>query len=159
MEYKSTSEKETSEIAGKILEQIILKQNQGPVFVGLVGDLGAGKTAFVKGVAKFFAIEKTINSPTFVIQKNYEITEENRSEKKHNFKQLLHLDMYRLEDEKELANIKWEDYKKDPSNIIFVEWPNQIWSKFPEEMIEIKIENPAEKGEENKRIILTKNLD
>ncbi len=155
MEYKSRSEKETSEIAGKILEKIILRQNHGPVFVGLVGDLGAGKTAFVKGVARFFDIEKTINSPTFVIQKNYEISEENRSKKNHKFSQLLHLDMYRLEDEKELANLKWEEYKKDSGNIIFVEWPNQIWKEFPEDMIEIEVHHDGE----NERIILTKNLD
>ncbi len=155
MEYKSRSEKETSEIAEKILEKIILRQNTGPVFVGLVGDLGAGKTAFVKGVARLFDIEKTINSPTFVIQKNYEISEANQTKKNHKFSQLLHLDMYRLEDEKELANLKWEEYKKDSGNIIFVEWPNQIWKEFPEDMIEIEVHHDGE----NERIIFTKNLD
>lgn len=158
MEYKSGSEKETAEIAEKILEQIILRQKTGSVFVGLVGDLGAGKTSFVKGVARFFGIEKTVNSPTFVIQKNYEIGDENRALKNHNFKQLLHLDLYRLEDEKELVNIKWEDYKNDSGNIIFVEWPNQIWKEFPEEMIEIKIKH-LENSKNEERIIQVKNLD
>ncbi|MDQ5952926.1 MAG: tRNA threonylcarbamoyladenosine biosynthesis protein TsaE [Patescibacteria group bacterium] len=141
MEYVSGSEVETRDIAKIIVQKIIDGQNKGPLFVGLVGDLGAGKTSFTKGVAEFFGIENTIVSPTFVIQKVYEIKEENRKEKNHSFKKLVHIDMYRLEDESELSTIDWNNYKNNSDNIIFVEWPNQIFKENPEEMITIKIEH------------------
>ena len=60
------------------------------------------------------------------------------------------MDLYRLEDEKSLEAIKWEEYKNAEDNILFVEWPNQIWENAPEGMIEIKIEH----GEGDERKII-----
>ena len=150
MEYKTISEIETKEVAKIIIREIISKKGSGPVFVGLVGDLGAGKTAFVKGVAEFFDVGEPVLSPTFVIQKIYKISEESRQKENHGFKRLVHMDLYRLEDEKSLEAIKWEEYKNDNSNILFVEWPNQIWENAPAGMIEIKIEH----GEGDERKII-----
>jgi len=141
MNHFSQDENSTKEIAKNITKSIILGHPNGPVFVGLVGELGAGKTTFMKGVAEFFGVEGAISSPTFVIQKIYEIPNENRQALNHSFKKLIHIDMYRLEDEKELAAIDWQNYKNDKDNIIFVEWPNQIWQEFPEDMIQIKIQH------------------
>lgn len=148
MEYESNSSSETKDLAGKIIKEIISKKNP-PVFIGLMGDLGAGKTTFVQGVSDFFEIKDAVSSPTFVIQKIYEIGEENRVSKGHDFKRLVHMDLYRLEDEKSLNAIKWEDYKNDKENILFVEWPNQIWKDFPEDMVLIKIEHAGD----DKRVI------
>ncbi len=150
MEYITNSPNETKKVAEEIIKDIISRQKKGPIFVGLVGELGAGKTTFMKGVAEFFEVQETILSPTFVIQKIYEITEENRHKENHEFKRLVHMDLYRLEDEKSLEAIKWEDYKNDNSNILFVEWPNQIWENAPAGMIEIKIEH----GEGDERKII-----
>jgi tRNA threonylcarbamoyladenosine biosynthesis protein TsaE len=150
MEYLVSNETETRNVAQKILKNIISENSSGPVFVGLVGELGAGKTTFMKGVAEFFGVTQHVSSPTFVIQKIYEIGEDNRQKENHNFKKIIHMDLYRLEDEKSLPAIKWEEYKNDKSNILFVEWPNQIWKDFPEEMIEIKIEH---EGGDKRKII------
>ncbi|MEZ4103043.1 MAG: tRNA (adenosine(37)-N6)-threonylcarbamoyltransferase complex ATPase subunit type 1 TsaE [Candidatus Paceibacterota bacterium] len=60
------------------------------------------------------------------------------------------MDLYRLEDEKSLEAIKWEEYKNAENNILFVEWPNQIWENAPFGMIEIKIEH----GEGDERKII-----
>ncbi len=141
MKYFTGSENETREAAKAVSGEIVSKHSSGPVFVGLVGDLGAGKTTFMKGVAEFFSVSDTVSSPTFVIQKIYEIPEENRETKNHSFKRLVHMDMYRLENEEDLKAIDWEFYKSSPENILFVEWPNQIWKAVPEGMIEIKIEH------------------
>src|SRR5690606_30195224 len=141
MEYFTGSENETRETAKAVVGEIVSKHSFGPVFVGLVGDLGAGKTTFMKGVAEFFGISETISSPTFVIQKIYEILEENRETKNYSLKRLIHMDMYRLENEEDLKAIDWEFYKSSPDNILFVEWPNQIWENALEGMIEIKIEH------------------
>jgi tRNA threonylcarbamoyladenosine biosynthesis protein TsaE len=140
MEYESNSLKDTKILSGQIIKEIISKKNP-PVFIGLMGDLGAGKTSFVQGVSEFFCINDAVLSPTFVIQKIYEIKEENRISKGHSFKRLVHMDLYRLEDEKSLDAIKWEEYRNDKENILFVEWPNQIWKDFPEDMVLINIEH------------------
>lgn len=150
MEYITNSPNETKKVAEEIIKDIISGQKKGPIFVGLVGDLGAGKTTFMKGVAEFFEVQETILSPTFVIQKIYEITEENRQKENHEFKRLVHMDLYRLEDEKSLEAIKWEEYKSEEGNILFVEWPNQIWQNALTDMIEIKIEHA---GEDRRKII------
>ncbi len=88
--------------------------------ISLSGDLGVGKTAFVKSCARHFSIDESITSPTFVIQKEYEIT-------KHPlFKKLIHIDAYRLESKEELEYLGWNEIIKDPHTIICIEWPEQV---------------------------------
>lgn len=87
--------------------------------VGLYGDLGAGKTTFMKYVAEAFGIENTIQSPTFVIQKIYNLKDKQ-------FKNLVHIDAYRIEEEKETSALKWQETVSNPQNIVFVEWPERI---------------------------------
>jgi tRNA threonylcarbamoyladenosine biosynthesis protein TsaE len=86
------------------------------LIVGLSGHLGAGKTAFTKGVGKALGISEEITSPTFVIMKIYPT--ENI-----NFKKLIHIDAYRLEDKNEMEVLKLDDLKNDPANLIIIEWP------------------------------------
>lgn len=93
-----------------------LSSASGPQIVLLVGDLGAGKTTFMKGVGEYFGIKEDITSPTFVIERIYDIPDGS-------FKRLVHIDAYRLEKEEELRTIGWERYSSDPGNIIFIEWP------------------------------------
>ncbi len=95
------------------------KKENGATVVGLYGDLGAGKTTFMKYVAEAFGIENTIQSPTFVIQKIYKLKEKE-------FENLVHIDAYRIEEEKEMEALKWKETKNNPQNIIFVEWPERI---------------------------------
>tara|TARA_B100001179_G_C18572162_1_gene395625 strand:+ start:124 stop:564 length:441 start_codon:yes stop_codon:yes gene_type:complete len=89
--------------------------------VTLSGDLGAGKTALVKKAAEFFGINETITSPTFVIQKEYEIQTPHSS-----FKKMVHIDAYRLESPSELEYLGWEVMIKDIETIIFLEWPEMV---------------------------------
>ncbi len=87
-----------------------------PRIVLLVGDLGAGKTTFMKGVGEYFGVKEDITSPTFVIERIYDIPDGK-------FKRLVHIDAYRIEKEEELRTIGWERYSSDSGNIIFIEWP------------------------------------
>lgn len=89
--------------------------------VTLSGDLGAGKTALVKKAAEFFGINETITSPTFVIQKEYEIKAPHSL-----FKKMVHIDAYRLEGASELEYLDWETMIKNPQTIIFLEWPEMV---------------------------------
>ena len=89
------------------------------VVLALSGNLGAGKTAFVKSLAKNLGAARVIQSPTFVIMKKYEI--------KHPvFKFLIHIDAYRIEGHKELQILGWEEILKDPTNIVAIEWPENV---------------------------------
>ncbi len=86
--------------------------------VTLFGDLGAGKTTYVKGVALSGGVTRTVTSPTFVFMKEYPL-----SEKENLFKKLVHIDAYRMETPQMLRTVIPEDIFTDARNIIFLEWP------------------------------------
>jgi tRNA threonylcarbamoyladenosine biosynthesis protein TsaE len=108
------SPEETKELAREFVRGLPRKS---PMIIELVGDLGAGKTTFMSGVGEFLGVKESIVSPTFMIQRNYDING--------NFpwKKLIHLDAYRIEDVRELDGINWQKYSSDKDNIIFIEWP------------------------------------
>ena len=135
MEYISTSEKQTQEIAGKIAKQL----NVGDVVL-LQGDLGAGKTAFVKGIVKSFGGKaQEVTSPTFTIVNTYALSKV----------KIYHFDLYRIENPEELFNIGIEEYLYG-DGICFVEWPERAMSLLPEYSKQITIE----KLDQNKRKII-----
>lgn len=118
--------KETAEIA-KIFLTEILKDNKNKnkaLVLGLSGDLGAGKTAFTKIVAKHLGIKERVNSPTFVIIKKYPI-------KLKDYKFLFHLDAYRLKNENELLNLGWEEIVSNKEHLVFIEWPENVPKAIP----------------------------
>ncbi len=91
----------------------------GAMIVGLRGDLGAGKTTFSQSVAEALGVTEVVTSPTFVIEKIYSTTDDV-------FKQFVHIDAYRLEGGKELSALDFERVIRDPQNLVFIEWPEQI---------------------------------
>lgn len=93
--------------------------------IGLSGDLGAGKTSFTQGVAKALGVKDTVTSPTFIIEKNYEL---NNSK----FRNLIHIDAYRLDEERELEVLGFKELLEHPENLIFVEWPERVQEIIPE---------------------------
>ena len=122
MEFKITSynERNTAELA----ENIESEKFPG-MAICLIGDLGSGKTVFVKAFAHALGIDEHITSPTFNIIKEYEEGE----------LPLYHMDVYRLEDAKEDIGI--EDYF-DKSGVTIIEWADMINDRLPEERLEIK---------------------
>lgn len=124
------SEQETYELGIKIGTAAI----EGQVYT-LIGDLGVGKTAFSKGVAKGVGIEEGILSPTFTIIQVYE---EGRLP-------FYHFDVYRIGDVEELDEIGYEDYVYG-SGVTLIEWANLIEEVLPEKRIDIQIEKNLEKG-------------
>ena len=107
MKYISNSEKETEKIAKTLTKSI----KNGDI-VWLCGDLGAGKTTFVKAFFKALGgNENLVTSPTFTLVNEYEIGKN----------KIYHLDLYRIESEEELYNIGIEEYLYS-NNICFVEW-------------------------------------
>jgi tRNA threonylcarbamoyladenosine biosynthesis protein TsaE len=124
MKYISDSIQETQKIATDFIKSIAPKNDKATV-VGLYGNLGAGKTAFVKCVANALGVAENITSPTFVIEKIYELRDSK-------FTHLIHIDAYRLKDSNELLKLGWEEIISDKNNLILIEWPEIVDSAMPE---------------------------
>ncbi len=122
----SNSLEETRKIAVGWLRDISTKydntETNEALLIGLSGHLGAGKTAFVKMVAKELGVKEEITSPTFVLMKIYEIADVGHLQWKH----LVHVDAYRLERPEELEALRFEDVIGDKNNLVLVEWPEQV---------------------------------
>ncbi len=101
-------------------KKLAAKLNGGDILL-LSGDLGAGKTSLVKGIAAGLGITKELTSPTFTLMNVYEVQSQ-----KSKVKSLVHIDTYRLKDEKELLEIGVEDYLGQSNTICAIEWPEKI---------------------------------
>ena len=122
-EFVSKSKEETIKIAKEFAKSLV----EGDIVL-LDGDLGAGKTVFVKGVTDYFSGGSAIAiSPTFMIVNVYETNPE-----------IYHFDLYRIEDVSELDAIGAEEYLFG-NGISFVEWPERANGYFPNKSIKVEI--------------------
>ncbi len=117
---------------------------KGGEIIGLIGDLGAGKTTFSQGLAVGLGIKQNVNSPTYVIMKIYPI-----NSPKSKIKNLIHIDAYRLESEKDLETIGAMEYFGREDSIIVIEWADKIkkalTAKLKLTFFEFKIEDDVRK--------------
>jgi tRNA threonylcarbamoyladenosine biosynthesis protein TsaE len=100
--------------------------------VGLIGDLGTGKTTLTKYICELLGVESVVNSPTFVIQKKYKTKDDV-------FKEVVHIDAYRLDDPKEIAALKFEEVFATPGALVIVEWPEKLEGVMPSDTVYLKI--------------------
>ena len=147
MERAIGSVAELYEVADGFVQELKkdLQPKQSATVVGLFGDLGAGKTTFVKAVAKIMGVDETVTSPTFVIEKIYKLTDQK-------FDHLIHIDAYRIEKEDELLHLGWKEILENHKNIIFLEWPDRVPNILPDEMIKIHLTPGID--ENSRRIII-----
>ncbi len=129
MKFISRNVEETENFAYKLAESIT-----APRVICLIGNLGAGKTAFTRGFSRFFGIEKGVASPTFTILMKYSGAEE-----------INHYDLYRAEDYDELCDIGFEDQIEE--GISLIEWPDKFMEFLPEDKIIVRIEYTDNEGE------------
>lgn len=136
---KKYKENLNSEVTSDISVPVAGVNDVGPVghsqalIVGLHGDLGSGKTTFSQSVAEALGVEQRVTSPTFVIEKIYETTDDV-------FKKFIHIDAYRLEGGKELNALDFEQICADSHNLIFIEWPEKVADILPENMFNMYFE-------------------
>ena len=122
-EYITTSESETEALGAKFAAAL-----PGGSVVAMYGDLGAGKTAFVRGMARGMGLQARVSSPTFTIVNEYLGPRE-----------LIHFDMYRLSGADELFDIGWEDYLARGA-VCAVEWSENVEDAFFGDEIRVRIE-------------------
>ena len=122
-EFISNSEKETENIGAAFAKDL-----KGGSVVAMYGDLGAGKTAFVRGMARGMGLDAHVSSPTFTIVNEYPGERE-----------LIHFDMYRLASADELFDIGWEDYLNRGA-VCAVEWSENVRDAFFGDEINVTIE-------------------
>lgn len=128
MEYISKNENETFDIAKKIAG----KAKAGDIFA-LSGELGSGKTTFVKAFAKALGVKQEITSPTFVLLKQYNLPVAFNSKAKF----LVHVDCYRMETVEDAHSIGLSEYFGRDDVIILIEWPEKIKEILPPNIINI----------------------
>lgn len=112
--------------------------------IGLTGELGSGKTTFVKGIAEELRVNETITSPTFVILKSYHGKIKNRDI------ELVHVDAYRVENIDDIKSVGIEDFLNRDDAILVVEWAEKIRAILPKDTIYINFKH----FDEDKREII-----
>ena len=132
--YISNNEAETEALGCRLAEKL----PDGSV-VAMYGDLGAGKTAFVRGMARGMGLDCRVSSPTFTIVNEYLGKRE-----------LIHFDMYRLSGADELFEIGWEDYLNRGA-VCAVEWSEKVKDAFFGDEITVSIQKT---GEESRQITI-----
>lgn len=127
--YISNSYKDTEKIGADLMSKI--EKNS---FIALYGDLGAGKTAFVRGLVQRVLPDAVVTSPTYNIVNKYSFGDN----------VIYHFDMYRITDDDDLYSVGFYDYLDN--GIIVCEWSENIPFAIPEEFIKITIEKLAEEN-------------
>lgn len=138
MEYYSNSMEETEALGMELAARL----RPGDI-VAYTGDLGAGKTAFTRGIARGLGIPEGVTSPTFTIVNEYEGGR----------LPLFHFDMYRLGDSEELFDIGWEDYLAR-GGVCAVEWSENVADALEDEPIRVDIRRGEHDGQ---RVISIRN--
>jgi tRNA threonylcarbamoyladenosine biosynthesis protein TsaE len=129
--YYTGSEKETKKVAASFARML----GAGSI-VALEGDLGAGKTIFVKGLAEALGYSGEVTSPTFTLINIYNADTN-----------IYHMDFYRLNSLREILDIGTEEYFYG-DNICLVEWAEKMGDEFPEDSYKVKITMLGEKDRE-----------
>ena len=126
-EVRTLSAEKTENIGSELASEI-LNDTSLPRFVALFGDLGVGKTAFVRGFTSEIAPNARVKSPTFALVNEY----------KGERLSVFHFDMYRIEDEDELYSIGFYDYL-DRRGVCLTEWSENIEESLPESYVRVEI--------------------
>jgi len=136
MEVLSHSLEEFSAVASDFALSL-KKSAEGARLVTLSGELGSGKTTFVQSVARALGISEAVTSPTFVIEKIYNLKDQE-------FNKLIHIDAYRLENSLQLINLGWRDILSENGNVIFLEWPEKVADILPSERANVFFQSLGE---------------
>lgn len=160
MRLTTNNPKETQKVAANLAEKFIKKGNKKTLIIALEGELGSGKTTFIKGFSKALGVREKILSPTFVLIHKHEIASSKPSSRaqvkgkritNNNFKNLYHIDAYRLNSGKDLLKLGVKEIFDNPENIVLIEWADRTKKAIPKNAIWIHFDHL----DKNKRRITT----
>ena len=119
--------KDTRFFVKRILAKLPTKGTHAEI-LALSGELGSGKTAFTKLLARELGIIERVISPTFILERDYSIK---KNKKQLRFTRLVHIDAYRFDSEKDLKPLRLESKFNDPHNLVVIEWAERIKKALP----------------------------
>lgn len=149
------SEQETIELGKKLASEL-----KGGEVICLYGNLGAGKTTLIKGIARGLGVKKVVTSPTFILMNIYQINSKSqvpnsnllspggRGWVRGKIQNFVHIDCYRINKAEDIENIGATEYFCNPNSIVVIEWPERILEILPKKRMEIKIEMSGENERE-----------
>ena len=132
-EIITPSAEATRAAAGKFVREWLKQPADRARLVCLWGELGSGKTTFVQGAAQALGVTATVNSPTFLIMKQYPLSGAYAGWR------LYHFDLYRLTGAAELADLGWEEILADPHHLVLVEWPERLGAHLPAARTDVRL--------------------
>jgi tRNA threonylcarbamoyladenosine biosynthesis protein TsaE len=154
MVYLSYSSDETKKLGEKIAQKIAKDKTRkcanGAFVIALTGDLGSGKTTFVQGFLRGLGIKKRVTSPTFIIFRRFGINSGKNIRgaiREKNFKNVYHVDAYRLKKAKDLSVLGFKEILDDPRNIVLVEWAEKMKKILPRKALWIKFRHGKKENE------------
>ena len=140
----TTRATEETEAVGAALAKRMWEDSTLPPFVALYGDLGVGKTAFIRGFASVIAPEARVKSPTFALVHEYRGVP----------RSIFHFDLYRIESEEELYSMGFYDYL-DRRGICLTEWSEKIEYALPDRYLRVEIVKVSEDETDHRGITIT----
>lgn len=140
MTYTSSSAEETQKIAAEFAATLM-----GGEFVSLIGDLGAGKTTFTRGLVEALGGTVRVKSPTFTVMNEYPVDHGT-------IKRIVHIDFYRFTDQEELSALSLEDERR-PDTVILAEWPDALKNVAWDEDARIELAHGNTEGERTIQIV------
>lgn len=123
-----------NEIETQAFAQSLVQQFGTHAVFALHGELGAGKTCFVQGLARALNIRQPVSSPTFTLVNEYTNDQGQR---------LVHMDLYRLSGPLDLDSIGWDDYL-DSGDLLAIEWPERAGTEIPSTAIHVTLQIGAD---------------
>lgn len=137
--FLSDAVETTENLGASLAEAIVETMPKTPCFVALYGDLGAGKTAFVRGFASVLSPLSRVKSPTYTVVNEY---------RRGDFP-LFHFDLYRMEDADSLDSIGFDEYLK--TGICIAEWSEHLGDRIPDNLLSVTI---TKTGETARKIVM-----
>lgn len=129
MTFESSSSAATKKFGATIAAELLARgPRRHAIVVGLVGALGGGKTTFVQGFFRAAGARGRAVSPTFVIMRRAAL-------RRAGFRDLYHLDAYRLASATDLAALGFKELLRDPANILLIEWADRIRRALPKDTL------------------------
>ncbi len=150
----TTSPGQTKTLGFKLARAVSGKGPAGRARVfGLQGRLGSGKTTFAQGFARGLGVKEKITSPTYVLMKKYQFCRRG-SGASGQFTSLYHIDCYRIEEPKELLRLGWRDICSQKTNIVLIEWPEEVKKVLPSDTVFIRFFHLSADEPDKRKIIM-----